>query len=90
VRYMVIERFREGPAPVYARAAEQGRMLPAGLVYVESWIEADDLARCFQLMETDEPALLRQWAERWDDLVEFEFVPVLSSAEAAERVASGP
>ena len=43
--------------------------------------------RCFQLMETDEPALLDVWQERWADLTEFEIVPVIKSAEAASRVA---
>jgi len=26
--YMVIEKYRHGPGPVYERAAERGRMLP--------------------------------------------------------------
>ena len=39
MRYMVIERFVHGARPVYERAAEQGRMLPRGLVYVDSWID---------------------------------------------------
>ncbi|HSJ94836.1 MAG TPA: DUF3303 family protein, partial [Gaiellaceae bacterium] len=68
----------------YARAAERGRMLPPGLVYVDSWID-ESLSRCFQLMETDDPALLDAWIARWSDLAEFEVVPVLGSAEAAER-----
>jgi hypothetical protein len=28
--YMVIEKYRHGPGPVYQRAAERGRMLPDG------------------------------------------------------------
>jgi hypothetical protein len=82
---MVVERFRRGPEPVYRRAAEQGRLLPDGLVYVDSWVDAR-LDRCFQLMETDDPALLDEWTARWSDLAEFEVVPVLSSADAAKRV----
>lgn len=82
---MVIERFRHGPAPVYERAAESGRMLPDGLTYVDSWVDARDGAQCFQLMETDDRALLDEWIGRWDDLVEFEVVPVIGSAEAAAR-----
>jgi hypothetical protein len=38
VRYMVIETFKQGPAPVYARAVERGRLLPPGLDYVDSWV----------------------------------------------------
>ena len=84
---MVVERFRRGAAPVYERAAEQGRLLPAGLTYVDSWID-ERLDRCFQLMETDDRRLLDQWTARWSDLVDFEVVPVITSAEAAARVIS--
>ena len=86
---MVVERFRRGPDPVYQRAADQGRLLPDGLVYVDSWVD-ERLDRCFQLMETDDPALLDEWTARWSDLTEFEVVPVMTSAEAAERVLGRP
>jgi Protein of unknown function (DUF3303) len=85
-RYIVVERFRQGPEPVYARAAGQGRMLPEGLEYIDSWVD-ERLDRCFQLMEADDRSLFEQWIARWSDLVEFEVVPVLSSAEAAARTA---
>ncbi len=85
--YMVIERFRPGQAPaVYRRAREHGRMMPPGLRYVASWVEAD-FARCFQVMECDDPELLQVWIRAWEDLVDFEVVPVITSAEAAERMA---
>ena len=82
---MVIETFVEGPAPVYDRARAQGRMLPEGLVYVDSWVDADRLDRCFQLMETDDRALLDEWIGLWSDIVAFEVVPVIDSAAAAAR-----
>jgi uncharacterized protein DUF3303 len=82
---MVIEKFTKGAAPVYRRAADQGRLLPDGVVYVDSWVD-ERLDRCFQLMETDDAALLDEWTARWSDLAEFEVVPVLTSAEAGERV----
>jgi hypothetical protein len=85
MRYMIIERFVHGPGPVYARFAERGRMLPPGLQYVESWIDERTLDRCFQLMETDDPAFLDEWIGRWSDLAEFEVVPVVTSTEAAAR-----
>lgn len=85
--YMVIEKYRRGPRPVYARARERGRMLPPGLRHIDSWVDAASLDRCFQLMETAEAALLADWTAQWSDLVEFEIVPVLSSAEAAARAA---
>jgi Protein of unknown function (DUF3303) len=83
MRYMVIETYKHGPAPVYARAAERGRILPPGLEYVESWVDERTLGRCFQLMETERPELFDQWIAEWSDLVDFEVVPVISSAEAA-------
>jgi hypothetical protein len=82
---MVVERFTSGPRPVYERARERGRMLPPGLHYVESWID-ERLDRCFQLMETDDPALFDQWIAQWRDLGEFEVVAVIGSAEASARV----
>ena len=81
---MVIETFARGARPVYERAAASGRMLPPGLVYVDSWVD-EGLRRCFQLMETDDPSLLDAWTERWGDLVEFEIVPVIDGSEAAAR-----
>jgi hypothetical protein len=78
---MVVERLRD-PAAVYARFAEKGRMLPAGVEYVNSWVEPDR-TRCFQLMRCDERSQLDAWAAHWSDLVDFEFIPVISSAEAA-------
>ena len=81
---MVVERFTQGPRPVYDRAAQQGRMLPPGLEYVDSWVD-ERLDRCFQLMETDDSSLFDEWVARWSDLAEFEVVPVIDSAEAAAR-----
>lgn len=84
--FMVTERFRNRDAEaVYRRFREQGRMLPDGLRYIESWTEAT-LERCFQLMECEDPGLFREWVSRWEDLVEFEIVPVISSQEAANSV----
>jgi Protein of unknown function (DUF3303) len=84
-RYMVVEKFVQGPEPVYQRLAERGRMMPEGLTYIDSWIDETDRSRCFQLMETDDPALFDEWTSNWNDLMEYEIVPVISSAEAAER-----
>jgi len=87
VTYMLVEHFRNGdPVPVYRRFRERGRMLPEGLAYVSSWVDRD-LRRCYQLMETDDPALLARWVALWSDLADFEVHPVLSSQEAAEQVA---
>ena len=84
---MVIEHFRPGRAPeVYRRFRERGRMAPEGLRYVASWVDMD-YKRCFQVMEADDEALLKQWIANWDDLVDFEIVPVRTSADAAASIA---
>ena len=84
---MIIERYRDGDAaPVYRRFHDRGRLAPDGLDYVASWVD-DDLRICYQLMETDDRALLEQWMAAWTDLVEFEVVSVITSAQAAERIA---
>jgi hypothetical protein len=87
VLFMVIERFREGDAQaVYSRFREHGRMLPEGLKYLDSWIEAATSDRCFQLMECEDPRLFNEWTSHWQDLVEFEVIPVISSKEAADSI----
>jgi hypothetical protein len=81
--YMIIERFRNGDAaPVYQRFREKGRLAPDGLRYVNSWV-TPDLKECYQVMECDDRSLLDAWIAAWDDLVEFEVRPVITSAEAA-------
>jgi hypothetical protein len=84
--YMVLERFRHGdPVPVYRRFRDHGRLASDDLRYVGSWVTAD-LARCFQVMECDDPRSLQEWIARWNDLVEFEVIPVMTSAEAVAAV----
>ena len=85
--YMVVERFKNGdPVPVYRRFRDEGRRLPAGLIYVASWVTTD-MTTCYQLMECEDPRLLDQWIARGRDLVDFEAFPVITSAEAVERIA---
>ena len=84
--YMVIERFREGAEPVYRRFRDPGRMAPNGLTYVNSWVD-ESLSSCFQVMETDNRALLEEWMEHWADLVDFEVREVVTSEEASRRLA---
>jgi hypothetical protein len=85
--YMIVEHFKDGDAlPVYRRFRDMGRMTPEGLTYVASWTD-DEMRRCFQLMETEDRSLLEEWMVNWNDLVDFEVFPVLSSSEAMERVA---
>ncbi len=84
--FMVIERFRNHDAmAVYRHFREHGRGLPEGLTYVNSWIEAS-LGRCFQVMETDDVTLLQRWVTHWSHLVDFEIVPVATSAETKAAI----
>jgi hypothetical protein len=86
--YMIIEHFRDGDArPVYRRFRDRGRLAPEGLRYLASWV-TEDFRRCYQVMECDDPALLHQWMAQWADLVDFEVVPVRTSAAAADAIAS--
>ena len=86
-RYMVIERFKNGDAaPVYRRFAARGRLAPPGLVYVTSWVD-ETMRLCFQVMETEDRALLDQWIAQWSDLVDFEVHRVITSDEAKATIA---
>lgn len=85
--FMVIERFRDNDmVPVYRRLRDEGRSLPDGLEYVESWVEPN-FSRCFQLMRCDDARLLQQWVLQWRGCgVTFEIVPVVTSRETREAV----
>lgn len=79
--YMVVEKFKNGDAkPVGERFKQMGRMLPEGVAYHASWVEPGG-SRCFQIMEADNAGMLDSWVSRWDDLAEFEIVPVLTSQQ---------
>ena len=85
--FMVIEHFHPGRAPdVYRRFRDRGRMAPPDVRYVASWVDLE-FRRCFQVMEADSEASLREWTRHWEDLVRFEIVPVRTSAEAAAVMA---
>ena len=74
--YMVIETFFPGcKEKVYERFHREGRMLPDGLFYIDSWLEKDG-ERCFQLMEATEESLFRAWIEKWSDLGTFEVIEI--------------
>ena len=47
---------RQGRRTVYRRFRERRRMAPDGLGYVSSWVD-DKLARCYQVMETNDRRL---------------------------------
>jgi len=84
---MVYEKFKTvGAKDVYRRSKEKGRMMPEGLNYVSSWVDLE-FTQCFQLMETEDFTLFSQWTEQWKDIVEFEIIPVRTSAEAMAVIA---
>ena len=82
--YIVIESFKDAVA-VYRRFRDRGRMAPDGLSYVNSWV-TPDLKRCYQVMECADRSQLDAWMARWNDLVEFEVVALITSAEAFEKI----
>ena len=84
--YMIVEHFKDKDAvAVYRRFRDRGRLAPEGLSYISSWVD-EKLERCFQIMETDDRALLEQWMTKWSDIVEFEVYPVITSKEAVEKI----
>jgi hypothetical protein len=62
-------------------------MMPEGVQYINSWIN-EEVTVCYQLMESDSIEGLQQWISNWGDIVDFEVIPVISSAEAKEKVFS--
>jgi len=85
--FPVIERFHEGRAPdIYRRFRDRGRMAPDGVSYVASWVDLP-FTRCFQVMEANDEALIHEWIANWQDLVDFEVIPVRTSADAAAAIA---
>jgi len=84
--YMIVERFQSGKAKaLYERFEEKGRMLPEGVHYINSWID-EQVSVCYQVMESDTEDKLQQWINQWNDLSDFEIVPVITSAEAKEKI----
>ena len=84
--FMIIERFNDrDPVAIYQHLRDQGRGVPDGLRYVDSWIEPN-FDRCFQIMECDDLRLIQQWVLHWRHLATFEIVPVVPSKETRETV----
>ena len=81
MQFMVIERFRAGARPVYERFGADGRLMPDGLEFIASWVTAD-LGRVFQVMECEDITLLQRWVAAWEDIAEFEILPVVPGGGA--------
>jgi hypothetical protein len=85
--FMVIEQFvNQDAIAIYSHLRDEGRGLPDGLRYVDSWVEPN-FGRCFQLMECDDLRLIQQWLLHWRGLATCEIVPVVSGRETAAVVA---
>jgi hypothetical protein len=85
---MIIEKFRPGKVRLlYQRLDEEGRSLPEGVSYINSWID-ESITICYQVMESDSIEKIYTWIENWNDLVDFEVIPVITSAEAKTKVLS--
>lgn len=72
--FMVIETIKaDCDQLVFDRFHEKGRLLPDGLIHIDSWLE-DQGDRCFKLLETNDASLFDQWTPLWADLLDFEFI----------------
>lgn len=75
-KFMVVEKFKPNCFQEnYTRFNEKGRMLPEGLYYLNSWVN-EEQSICFQLMESNDIALFNKWIEKWNDLTDFEIIPI--------------
>jgi hypothetical protein len=63
-------------------------MLPDGVIYVNSWID-EQVATCYQVMESDAKEKIAEWVQRWNDLADFEVIPVITSAQAKAKIFAG-
>lgn len=87
--YLIIERFRKDKIKeLYERFDKKGRMMPDGVSYVNSWID-ENMEICWQVMESESMEKLLEWIDKWKDLADFEIIPVLTSAQAKEKVLFG-
>ncbi len=79
--FMIVERFKEGSVgSISERFERNGRMLPADVLYHASWVDVTGTC-CFQVMEAPNRESIDCWVRCWEDLVNFEIVPVLTSAD---------
>ena len=86
ILFMIIEKFYPGKVKLlYDRFEEKGRLLPEGLIYLNSWID-ENITTCYQVMESDTAEKIYTWIRNWNDLADFEVIPVITSAEAKSKV----
>ncbi len=84
--FLIIETYKPNKRDeVYQRFSKKGRMLPAGVEYINSWV-TEDLQMCYQIMTAKSKEKLMAWIANWEDLVDFKIVPVISSEEAKRKM----
>ena len=84
--FMIIEKFHPGKGKlIYQRFKEKGRMMPEGVVYINSWIN-EPISICYQVLECDSREKIQEWISHWSDIADFEVVPVMTSEEAKEKI----
>ncbi|MGH2553444.1 MAG: DUF3303 domain-containing protein [Chitinophagaceae bacterium] len=84
--YMIIEKFHLGKVKtLYERFDDKGRLLPEGVNYVNSWID-ENISICYQVMESETAEKVHEWVSHWNDLADFEIIPVITSAEARKKI----
>jgi hypothetical protein len=75
-KYMVVERFKDGLMEEnYKKFNEKGRMLPDGLYFLNSWVNAEE-SICFQLMESNDAKLFDTWIAHWKEFTDFTVYPI--------------
>ena len=85
---MIIENFYvERISDLYKKFDNEGRLLPVGVQYIDSWV-SDDLKTCFQIMESPSRHLIDLWIEEWKEFADFEVIPIISSNTAKNRILS--
>jgi len=84
--FMIIEHFHpQRVKALYERLDREGRVLPPGINYLNSWID-ESVSTCYQVMEAPSLEQLSAWTKRWEDYADFEIIPVIDSQTAKARV----
>ncbi len=84
--FMIIEKFHPGKEKeIYQRLEEKGRMMPDGVQYINSWVD-QEITTCYQIMESESISKMEEWISNWNDLADFEIIPVITSAQAKEKI----
>jgi uncharacterized protein YjaG (DUF416 family) len=86
MQYMIIETFHPGKGKaLYAKFEKEGRLLPQGVQYINSWID-ETVSTCYQVMESESLEKLQEWIGHWKEFADFKVIPVISSAQAKDKV----